>query len=188
MRREALSLLEEQSRQGTVDLFYGDESQVSPAGYVPYGWQFEQEVVCIESAKGKGLNCFALINRDSQLIYTTSKENITAQFVVEQLDSFSLRLKKPTVVVLDNAKAHTAAKVKEQLENWQQRGLFLFYLPPYSPHLNLAERLWKELKARWLRPLDYISTDNLFYAVEMALAAVGKQLFINFSDSIYSSK
>jgi len=86
------------------------------------------------------------------------------------------------VVVLDNASVHTAAKVKKQLENWQQRGLFLFYLPAYSPHLNLAERLWRELKARWLRPQDYLTTDNLFYAVKMALAAVGRDLFINFSD------
>jgi len=26
----------------------------------------------------------------------------------------------------------------------------LFYLPPYSPHLNLIERLWKFLKPRAL--------------------------------------
>jgi transposase len=83
---------------------------------------------------------------------------------------------------MDNARVHTAAKVKFELEAWQQRGLFIFYLPPYSPHLNIAERLWKELKARWLRPEDYLSTDQLFYAVTLALAAVGKELFIDFSD------
>ena len=86
------------------------------------------------------------------------------------------------MVVLDNARVHTAAKVKEQLESWQQRGLFLFYLPVYSPHLNIAERLWKELKARWLKPQDYLTTDSLFYAVKMALAAVGQHLAINFSN------
>lgn len=182
MRREALELLEEQSRQGQVDLFYGDESQVSPEGYVPYGWQFEDEESCIESSKGKGLNCFALIGRDNRIVYATREESITADFIVEQLDRLSLKIGKPTVVVLDNARVHTAAKVKKELENWQQRGLFLFYLPTYSPHLNIAERLWKELKARWLKPQDYLTTDSLFYAVKMALAAVGKHLFINFSD------
>lgn len=182
MRKEALALLEEKSRQGHVDLFYGDESQVSPAGYVPYGWQFEDEQVCVESAKGKGLNCFALICRDNRVRYATSEQSITSDFIVEQLDRLSLELVRPTVVVLDNASVHTAAKVKKQLESWQQRGLFLFYLPVYSPHLNIAERLWKELKARWLRPQDYLTTDSLFYAVKMALAAVGKNLFINFSD------
>lgn len=82
---------------------------------------------------------------------------------------------------MDNARIHTAAKVKQAMKTWQNRGLFLFYLPPYSPHLNIAERLWKELKARWLRPEDYLSSDQLFYAVNLALAAVGKKLFIQFA-------
>ena len=30
-----------------------------------------------------------------------------------------------------------------------------FYLPPYSPHLDIIERLWKEIKARWLNEKDY---------------------------------
>ena len=137
---------------------------------MPYGWQFEEETVWIESAKGKGLHCFALISRDNRMVDAAREENITAALVVEQLDSFSLRLRKPTVVVVDNASVHTV-KVNEKLGVWQQRGLFLFYLPPYSPHLNLAERRWKERKARWLQPQDYHSQDNLFYAVKMALAA-----------------
>ena len=85
-------------------------------------------------------------------------------------------------MVLDNARVHTAAKVKEALQRCQQRELYLFYLPAYCLHLNLAERLWKELKARWLRPDDYLRAQDLFYAVSLALAAVGNELKINFSD------
>ncbi|WP_440432814.1 transposase, partial [Prevotella sp.] len=29
---------------------------------------------------------------------------------------------------------------------WEKRGLFLFYLPLYSPELNPAEILWRILK------------------------------------------
>lgn len=36
-RLERLRILEELARQGQIDLFYGDESQVSREGYVPYG-------------------------------------------------------------------------------------------------------------------------------------------------------
>lgn len=149
---------------------------------MPYGWQFEDEKVCIEAAKGKGLNCFALVSRDNRLYYETSQESITADFIVEQLDRLSLAVAKPTVIVLDNARVHTADKVNKLLDIWQQRGLFIFFLPTYSPHLNIAERLWKELKARWLKPQDYCTEDSLFLAVNMALAAVGKELFINFSE------
>lgn len=177
-------MLEEQSSAGSIDLYYGDESQVSMEGYVPYGWQFKDEAVAIEVSKGKGLNCFALISRDNKTFFTTSEKNISSDFMVEQLDWFSFQLTKPTVVVLDNARVHTAGKIQQQLSVWQSRGLFLFYLPPYSPHLNIAERLWKELKARWLRPQDYRTKDELFLAVTLALAAVGKELFINFSDFV----
>jgi len=182
VRKQALALLEEQSQKEHIDLYYADESGVSAEGYVPYGWQFADEQACIASAKGPALNCFALISRKNQVSYAISQQTITADFIIRQLDELSLTIDKPTVVVLDNAKVHTAAKVKRELEAWQKRGLFIFYLPPYSPHLNIAERLWKELKARWLRPEDYRSTDHLFYAVKLTLAAVGKELFINFSD------
>jgi len=80
------------------------------------------------------------------MIYGTSQDPILADFITNQFGRLSLTFVKPTVIVLDNARVHTAAQVKEQSVCWQQRGLFLFYLPPYSPHLNIAERLWKELK------------------------------------------
>ena len=182
VRYEALSLLEEQSRAGTIDLLYGDESSVSEEGYVPYGWQFKDEAVQIEVAKGQRLNCFGLISRQNQLHYATTSGSITAVFVMDQLETLSWTLTKPTVVVLDNARIHTAEKVQQRLGDWQQRGLYLFYLPPYSPHLNLAERLWKELKARWLRPDDYQTSGSLFYAVWLALAAVGQELIIHLSE------
>ena len=153
---------------------------MSEEGYVPYGWQFNDESVCIEVAKGQRLNCFGLISRQNQLHYATTEDSITATFVVNQLETLSWQLSKPTVVVLDNARIHTADKVRQRLVDWQQRGLYIFYLPPYSPPLNLAERLWKELKARWLRPQDYQTSSGLFYAVWLALAAVGQELFIRF--------
>lgn len=174
--------MEQQNRQGAIDLFYADESQVCEQGYIPYGWQFAREQVCIQVAKGRKINLFAMISRNNHFFYQTSKQKMTAHFIVEQLDKFSFSIQKPTVIVLDNAKIHTAHQVKERLPNWQSRGLYLFYLPAYSPHLNICERVWKELKARWLKPEDYLSADNLFYAVTLALAAIGKNLFINFSN------
>lgn len=104
MRKEALALLEQQSLLGHINLLYGDESQVSEQGYVPYGWQFSDEDICIEAAKGGSINCFALISRSNKMIYRTTEQNITADFVVEQIEELSSSITKPTVVVLDNAR------------------------------------------------------------------------------------
>ena len=134
------------------------------------------------SAKGVGLNCFALLNRANKLLFKTTTQKITSSFIIEQFERLSFSIQKTTVLVLDNARVHTSKKIQERRTFWQERGLFLFYLPPYSPHLNITEVLWRKLKYEWLQPSDYTSSDTLFYAVRQALAAVGSSLTICFSD------
>ena len=97
------------------------------------------------------------------------------------LDRFSFEVKKKTVVVLDNASVHRKRKVKEMRKIWENRRLFLFYLPPYSPELKPVETLWCILKGKWIRPADYNTKDSNFYCTNRALASVGKNLFVNYS-------
>jgi transposase len=180
-RLERLALLETLALEGKIDLLYGDESRVSSEGYVPYGWQFPGESVSVLAQRGYHLNCFGLISRRNQCHWATTTATINADFVARQLEELSWGLLKETVVVLDCARIHTGRLVRDRLLSWQRRGLFVFYLPPYSPHLNLAETLWRKLKREWLRPEDYLEKDTLFYAVNRCLANVGHELGINFS-------
>ena len=167
---------------GNIDLYYGDETKISQQGYVPYGWQFNDEDVFIQATKGKSVNCFGLLSRNNKFLYRNTEKNINSDFIIETLDELSLTITMLTVIVLDNARPHTARKVKQLLKVWQKRGLYIFYLPPYSPQLNIIERLWKEFKEGWLKPADYQCADSLFYAVDRICANIGKQLFMKFSD------
>lgn len=176
-----MGLLEQLAQSGAIDLFYGDATGVSQTGYVPYAWQFREERVSIPVVRGKTLNCFGLVSRDNRGHFATTEDSITATYILEYLDRFSFTVFKPTVVVLDQARVHTAKKIKERLLIWQQRGLYVFYLPTYSPHLNIAEIVWRFLKYVWLKPEDYVSADTLFYAVTQALATFGSELEIAFS-------
>jgi len=183
--------LEQLSEQGIVDLFYGDESHVCSEGYVPYGCgrplpQFPGEQVFIPSEKGYRLNCWGLISRDNECYWHTSEASIDSRFVLERLDMLSLSIHKPTFIVLDNASIHTAKIMKARIPVWQQRGLPLFYLPAYSPHLKIAETMWRHLKGGWLRPEDYCDDQTLAYAVNRCLANVGRCLNIKFS--IFNAK
>lgn len=180
LRKEQLLLLEQQSREERIDLFYGDESGFSELGYVPYGWQFKDEKIGIAATRGKQLNCFGLLSRQNEFIFKTTTKNINTDFVINFLEQVSFSIIKSTVIILDNARIHTAHKIKERIKFWQKRGLYIFYLPPYSPQLNIIERLWKELKARWIKPQDYLSADDLFYAVNNCLNQVGNKIKINF--------
>lgn len=146
---------------------------------VPYAWQFADEQVALPSERGGSLNCFALISRDNQVHRHLTEGTITAAWISERLDALSLSLSRLTVVVLDNASVHKKA-VKARWAVWQERGLFVFFLPPYSPHLNIAEILWRKLKYEWLCPEDYADKETLHLAVWQALAAVGQSLKIRF--------
>ena len=171
---------------GLIKLYYGAECGVNLEPCVPYGWQFRAEEVSMPSQKGKGVNCFGLFTRENESWVATTEKAITADFVVEQLERFSFSIEKLTVVVLDNARLHTGTKVKERIGYWQTRGLFIFYLPTYAPHLNIAETVWRKLKYEWLAPTDYVAQEQLRYSVKQALNEFGKNLRINFSDFKHS--
>jgi len=176
-----LGELEDLSEDGLIDLYYSDESKVSLEPCIPYGWQFPGEEVFMPTQKGNGLNCFALLKRNNESLIETTQENINGQFILERLEDLSTKLKTMTVIVLDNARIHTSGIIKERIKVWQQRGLYLFYLPRYSPHLNIVEILWRKLKYEWLSPTDYQDKENLFYQIRLALTDVGQNLFIKFS-------
>lgn len=181
LKREILGELENLSQKQKIDLFYLDEAAVSLDACVPYAWQFRNEEVSMPASQGRGVNCFALLARNNRSRVETPTETITAQFIFEQLEEFSCGLKKLTVVVLDNAPVHRSRIIKERIAAWRTRGLFLFFLPRYSPHLNIVETLWRKLKYEWLAPLDYQTRETLCYSVRQALKAVGTALYINFS-------
>ena len=66
-KTEKLQELEQQERDGKINLYFADESHVCTEGYVPYGWQFRDEDVYIPSLKADRLNIFGMIDRNNRL-------------------------------------------------------------------------------------------------------------------------
>ncbi len=79
------------------------------------------------------------------------------------------RGRKPVVVVLDNAPFHTAGAVRDARAGWEAKGLRLYYLPPYCPHLNPIEGVWRSLKGFLMPRRFYDSLAALKQAVLSAL-------------------
>jgi putative transposase len=80
---------------------------------------------------------------------------------------------KPCVVVLDNAPFHTAGVVREHESGWAARGLALYRLPAYCPHLNPIEGVWRRLKGFLMPRRFYDSVAELKSAVLRALRLLG---------------
>ena len=77
------------------------------------------------------------------------------------------------VVVLDNAPLHKAGAIQEAREGWEAKGLELYYLPAYCPHLNLIEGVWRRLKGFLMPRRYYNSLAELKQAVLSALGLLG---------------
>ena len=98
---------------------------------------------------------------------------MTAQFVIESIETPLPNLAKPTVLVLDNASVHRSKQVQAKCREWKQKGVRLLFLPPYCPHLNLIETLQRQIKYRWLTPNACQNFVTLCQSVTDILAQVG---------------
>ena len=157
------------------------ESHIYTEGDVSYGWQFRCEDIHILSERGLKLSIFCMADRNNKYEGFSTTENMKVNKVADFIARLSLRIRKDSFIVLDNASVHRCKLMRELRPIWEKQGLFLFFLPPYSPHLNIVEMLWRILKDKRLRPIDYVSTDSLLYATNRALVAIGTKLKINFA-------
>ena len=46
-----------------------------------------------------------------------------------------------------------------KMEEWKENDLLVYFLPPYSPELNLIEILWRRIKYQWL-PFEDLCFQN----------------------------
>ena len=90
-------------------------------------------------------------------IHTPLKHNINSALIIGFIDDFLKNAPKGIkVIVLDNAPTHHSAEFQDQLERWEEEDLFIFFLPQYSPHLNIIEILWRKIKYEWLEQHKFV--------------------------------
>lgn len=104
---------------------------------MPYGWQFLKENITIPYDRNARLNIWGMIDYGSPYNGFCCTESMTSERIADFLDRFSLTIRKNTFVVIDNAKVHMSEIMRKMRKIWEKRSLFLFFLPPYSPHLIL---------------------------------------------------
>ena len=88
----------------------------------------------------------------------------------------------------DNASWHKSALTKSMFTQWQKKGLFIHFLPPRCPHLNLIETLWRKIKYEWLKTADFYSEKTMLKKLKRIFKNYGNDFCINFSMNIFKSK
>jgi transposase len=178
---ELLAWLQIAAQQPKFQVVFGDESGFSLTPSVPYGWQAKGERVCLPTARSKRQSVFGLLSHDNRLSTYCTDQKIDSAFVIESIDTFmATQPDKVTLLVLDNASIHQAKIFQAACQRWEQQGLFVWYLPTYSPHLNRIERLWLRMKYSWLKPADYASLKALKAGLQHIFDQFGDHYTIKF--------
>lgn len=180
-KKAELRELESLEKQGKIDLYYGDESGFSLTPQIPYCWQEKGEKLEVESSPSKRLNVLGFMKRNNELESYIFEGSINSEVVIACLDKLSEKIKKETIIVLDNASIHQNKKLWEKEKEWSEKGLKIFFLPTYSPQLNKIEIMWRFMKYKWLEASAYSSYKNLVKAVENILINFGSKYTINFT-------
>ena len=82
--------------------------------------------------------------------------------------------------MLDNASIHKGKPIDKRRKAWMAQGLFLYYLPPYSPELNRIEIVWKQAKYFW-RSFVGLKGKALLDEVESLMKGFGTAFTIKFT-------
>lgn len=152
-KTEILEPLIEQAEQKKLHLFFVDAAHFVMLPFL--GYLYSLAVRYIKSASGrKRFNVLGALNAVTQeLVIITNHDYINALSVCELLERLhQLYSDLPIVLVMDNARYQ---KCKLVLEKAQHLNIRIVFLTPYSPNLNLIERLWKFVKKEVLYNKHY---------------------------------
>jgi transposase len=114
------------------------------------------------------------------LISWTFEESINSHVILSVFNDFSKKITKKTYIVLDNASIHSAKIIKNTIIEWEEMGLFLYFIPPYSPKLNMIEIIWNFIKYKWMPISAYKSFSNLKDSLYEILKKYGDEYLVTF--------
>jgi transposase len=179
-KKQALHALQQQASQGILDLYYFDESGFCLTPYLPYAWQEKGQTIRLASGPSKRLNVLGFLSKNNELQAYSRLGSVDSDVVVRCMNDFCKDIDKKTVVVMDNSPIHTSETFQDNIPLWKEKGLDIFYLPRYSPELNLIEILWRFIKYEWIELDAYKSWAHLVNYVENVLQNFGDKYKIIF--------
>ena len=163
-----------------------DSAHFVLGAYLGYLWCLARMVIRAPSGRQR-FNVLGALNAITHEVITVTNESyINAQSVCELLDKIvALKLSGPITLVLDNARYQHCRKVIEYAASLE---LELLFLPPYSPNLNLIERLWRFVRKECLYSHYYEKFEGFKQAISLCLsqttgqhqAALDKLLVLKF--------
>jgi transposase len=137
------------------------------APFLGYLWCFARLFIKAPSGR-KRFNVLGALDAIShEMITVTNTGYINAYSVCELLVKLTYRCGNlPISIVLDNARYQKCKLVQATADLFN---IELLYLPPYSPNLNLIERMWKFVKKKCLYSKYYADFGSFTATISQCL-------------------
>ena len=167
-KQEHLQPALQQAQTGQGKLFFVDAAHFVLAPFLGFLWCFTRLFIQAPAGR-KRFNVLGALDAIShELVTITNDTYINAASFGQLLWKLrDLYPDIPIILVLDNVRYQKCKFV------WNIAALLeieLLYLPPYSPNLNLIERLWKFVKKKCLYSKYYANFDPFKQAITDCLA------------------
>ena len=166
-------------------MFYYDEAGFSASPPVQRAWSPVGQTHPVTPAHHQRVSVMGALDFAGQRLYhqpvagTVKRETFIA-FIDDLLTRIPTSLSMPTFIVLDNAKIHHGLDDDITWRWMTQHKVFLCYLPPYSPELNMIEILWKQAKYHWREFVTW-TKETLPEKVRELLDGYGSKFQISFT-------
>ena len=147
-QREAFPAIAAEAKRAGATLLFADEAGLRSDYHAGTTWAPIGKTPVVEATGRRfSLNMLSAVSATGQFRFMVHEGSTTAKVFVEFLKRLMQDAKRPIFLIVDGHPIHKAKLVKDYVLTQQGR-LKLFWLPPYSPHLNPDEQVWGNIKAR----------------------------------------
>jgi transposase len=177
---KVLGNLKAKAAAGSIVLYYLDECGSAPTLPVGYSWALpgRRKFVRYEAPQGRRVNALAAyrpFGRSPRLDVFTAERTWDAHDLIGFLKALPWS-KAPRVVVLDNASIHTSKVIRRARKGLADLGIYLYFLPPYSPELNRIEPVFRQVKHQEIPRRSHATRSGLREAVEQGFTNYARKL------------
>jgi transposase len=153
----------EQAGNGEIHLLFCEAAHFTLSAFVSRVWSRVR--VFLKTSHGRNrINVRGAVDAVSKEITTLINTTyITTETIVEFLGQLKEKYtQKPIYIILDNAKYQRCNMVMQKA---RELAITILFLPPYSPNLNIIERLWKFTKKQILYGKYYDTAEKFHMAI-----------------------
>jgi putative transposase len=178
--RRVLANLKAKAAAGSIQLYYLDECGFAPTLPVGSSWCLpgRRKLIRYEAPQGRRVNALAAYRpygRSPRLEVITAERTWDSHDLIGFLKALPWS-KCPRVVVLDNAGLHTSKLIRQARPELSSSGIYLDFLPPYSPELNEIEPVFRQVKYQEIPQRSHTTRVGLRESVERGFGNYGRKL------------